>query len=63
MNNVSDFDGYKINKGTPGYPVNHLKTGGHTGDYLQLIGNIASAIGDSLQAYGQGISIVEDEQQ
>lgn len=46
-----------------GYPDNSLQTNGNTGDYIQLIGSIASAIGDTIQAFGQGISIAEDEQQ
>ncbi|WP_099159200.1 hypothetical protein [Virgibacillus ndiopensis] len=37
--------------------------GGKTGNFIQLIGNMASAFGDSLQALGQGISMIEDQQQ
>src|SRR5690625_7392139 len=45
------------------YLDNNFKTSGNTGDYMQLIGNIVAAVGDSLQAYGQAVSIAEDEQQ
>lgn len=59
------FEGYqgRSRNNRTNYLGNNLKTSGNTGDYMQLIGNIAAAVGDSLQAYGQAVSIAEDEQQ
>ncbi len=54
---------YKRNKGILNQinvRNNGPRTSGNTGDYIQLIGGIVSAIGDVIQAYGQGVSINED---